>query len=85
MAGVTVSYHFSKKKKTVIRYDNFLRFLVKRQQEEKALIILNKIYQNKEQANKQLTEIKLTVSSGKEPLLQTLKYVAQWKNSQRYC
>ena len=60
------------------------RWLVKRHRDDQALKILTKIY-NKDQsrAQSQLEEIQSTVS--KEPLIQTLKYISQWKILQRYC
>ena len=63
------------------------RWLVKRHRDDQALKILTKICnKDKSRAQSQLEEIQSTVSSAsKEPLIQTLKYISQWKILQRYC
>ncbi len=58
---------------------------MKKHRDERALKILAKIYKDQRRAEIQLEEIKSTVSSTKEPFLETLKYILQWKIFQRYC
>lgn len=64
--------------------DTQYRWLAKRYRDGEALKILSKIYKDQDRAETQLEEIKSTVSSTKEPFLQTLKYIIQWKMIQRY-
>lgn len=51
--------------------------------DSEALKVLSKIYKDPERAEAQLDAIKSTVSPVKEPLLQTLTYIFQWKLIQR--
>lgn len=57
---------------------------MKKRQEDEALMILSKVYKDKDRAQSQLREIKSAVNSRKEPFLETLKFVMRWKNLQRY-
>ncbi len=52
---------------------------MKKHKEEKALQILTKIYKDQEKAQAQLEEIKTVVNTAKEPFIETLKYMFQWK------
>lgn len=59
------------------------RWLAKRHRDGEALKILSKVYRDQDRAQNQLGEIKSTVSSSKEPFLQTVKYITQWTILQR--
>jgi hypothetical protein len=62
----------------------FYRWLVNQHRDEQALQVLIKVYRDEDRAQTQLKEIQSVVgSTKKEPLLQTLRYVADWKVLQR--
>ena len=56
---------------------------MKKKKEDKALEVLAKIYKDQDRAQVQLEEIKSIVNTDKEPFLETLKYVLQWRILQR--
>ena len=56
---------------------------MKKCRDGEALKILSKIYKNSERAEAQLKGIKSTLSSTREPFLQTCKYVVKWRMLQR--
>ena len=60
------------------------RWLVKSHRDEQARRVLTKIYGDESRAQAQLEEIQSTAGSAKEPFVETLKYVSQWKILQRY-
>ena len=63
----------------------FTRWLAKRHRDSEALKVLCKIYRDPTRAQTQLEEIQqASVSSTREPFIQTLKYIVQWKILQRY-
>jgi hypothetical protein len=60
------------------------RWLVKKQRDEQALKILTKIYKGQSLAQNSLEEIRATANAKKEPFVETLRYMMQWKILQRY-
>ena len=61
-----------------------IRFLVKKQQEDRALAVLTKVYKDEGRARSQLKEIRSNRNVGKAPFSETFKFVLQWNNLQRY-
>ncbi len=57
--------------------------LVKKHKEDQALKLLTKIYKDQDKAQEKLEEIQSVVNTAKEPLIETLKYLFQWKILQR--
>lgn len=61
-----------------------VRWLIKNDKEDKALKYFNRIYKDKETAEKKITDIKLSLSSNTKSLYKTVKFILQWKVLQRF-
>ena len=57
---------------------------MKKQQDDRALAVLTKVYKDEGRARSQLKEIRSTRNVGKAPFSETFKLVLQWNNLQRY-
>ena len=76
-------YHLETMQLYCILTLSFFRWLVKKARDKEALQVLTKIYRDKDKAQKQLSEIKATLSVTKQSLSQSLKYVCRWTILQR--